>query len=133
MPLYPFAKVVRRGVGTSGSPHWTPAMRNVRPELEYPEGPHDGRSIDPIIQADFNFEGKPGTHTGSRQPIAVAFNYDSTLAIEEEEFRITNWARAYWIGTPPTAGGNLPWGERSNVRIPPAIAYGSLFQLPGVG
>lgn len=118
---------------TSGAPFWTPAQRNVRPEIEYPQGPHDGRSIDPIYQTDYNFEGKPSTHTNSRAAVAVAMNYDSTLAIEEEEFRITSWARPTWTGTPPTAGGNVPWVERSNVRIPPAIAYGSLFQLPGVG
>ena len=133
MPLYPYANVRRRGVGTSGAPLFTPAMRNVRPEIEYPEGPHDGRSIDPIYQSDYNFEGKPGSHTRSRQPIAVALNYDSTLAIEYEEFAITSWARGNWTGTPPSAGGNLPWTERSNVNVPPAIAYGSLFSLPGVG
>lgn len=133
MPLYPYANIRRRGVATSGAPYWTPATRNVRPQIAYPEGPHDGRSIDPIYQSDWNNEGKPGTHTGSRVPIAVALNFDSTLAIEEEEFRVTNWARPNWTGTPPLAGGMQPWMERANVNVPPAIAYGSLFSLPGVG
>lgn len=134
MPLYPFANIKRRNVPTSGAPLFTPAMRNVRPEIEYPEGPHDGRSIEPIVQSDFNFEGKPSTHTNSRQQVAVALNYDSTLSIEAEEFGVKNWARSNWIGTPPqAAGGALPWAERTNVGVPPAVAYGSLFSLPGVG
>lgn len=133
MPLYPYANIRRRAVATSGSPYWTPAMRDVRPEITYDHGPHDGRSIEPIYQSDWNFEGKPFTHTNSRAAVAVAFNYDSTLAIEEEEFRVVNWARPSWVGTPPVAGGNMPWMERANVNVPPAIAYGSLFSLPGVG
>jgi hypothetical protein len=109
-------------------------MRNVRPELEYPKGPHDGRSIEPIYQSDYNFEGKPSTHTNSRQPVTVALNYDSTLSIEEEEFKVVQWARGAWVGTNYAIGGEQrPWVERSNVKVPPAVAYGSLFSLPGVG
>ena len=133
MPIYPYANIRRRGVPTSGAPLWTPAMRNVRPEVEYPHGPNNGREIDPITQSDFNWEGKPENHADSREPIIVALNYDSTLAIENEEFGVVMWARPNWTGTPPTAGGQLPWQERTNVSVPPAVAYGSLFSLPGVG
>lgn len=131
MPLYPYALVKRNEPETSGSPLFTPATLNVRPEIEYAVGPHDGRETDPIVQSDFNFEGKPDTHTNSREPIAVAFNYDSTLAIEEEEFQVVQWARPSWTQTPP--GSSLPWVERGNTNIPPAVAYGSLFNIPGVG
>lgn len=131
MPIYPYVNIHRRVVETSGSPHFTPAMENVRPLIEYEQGPQDGRETDPIVQSDFNFEGKPDTHTSTRAAIAVATNYESTLAIEEEEFHIVAWARPNWVGTPP--GTMQSWTERTNVDIPPAVAYGSLFSLPGVG
>jgi hypothetical protein len=133
LPLYPYAAVPRRVPPTSGSPLFTPAMRNVRPEISYEQGPQDGREAEPIVQSDFNFEGKPYTHTNSRAAVAVALNYDSTLGIEEEQFQVVNWARNVWTSTPPAAGGQLAWVERSNVNVPPAVAYGSLFSLPGVG
>jgi len=134
VPIYPYANIKRRAVATSGAPLFTPAMRNVRPMVEYPsDGPQDGRETDPIVQSDYNFEGKPSTHTNSRMPVAVALNYDSTLSIEYEEFAVVNWARSQWTGTPPYAGGMRPWNERTNVGVPAAIAYGSLFNLPGVG
>lgn len=131
MPIYPVAYVKRRRVLTSGSPLFTPAMRNVRPEVSYTQGPQE--SPDPIRQSDFNFEGKPNNHAVSRVPIQTALNYESTLAIENEEFGVQNWARSNWVGTPPRAGGQRPWVERPNVDVPPAVAYGSLFSLPGVG
>lgn len=131
MPIYPYVVVKRRKVETSGSPLFTPAMRNVRPDIEYPQGPQE--SPDPLRYSDFNWTGKPSTHTSSREQIAVALNYHSTLAIEREEFGIQSWARPNWTGTPAQAGGMRPWTERPNIGVPPAVAYGSLFTLPGVG
>lgn len=131
MPLYPYADVNRRLVPTSGAPLFTPGMENARPDVEYPQGPME--SPDPIRQSDFWNVGKAPGHTAARVPVVTAFNLDSTLAIEAEEFGVQNWARPNWTGTPPRAGGMAPWTERTNVGVPAAIAYGSLFSLPGVG
>jgi hypothetical protein len=132
MPLYPYANVKRRGVPQPGGVAlFSPAMLNVRPEVNYPQGPHE--APDPIRQSDWNWTGKPSSHTDSRVPVVTAFNFDSSLSIEEEEFRILTQPRTNWTGTPNRAGGQNNWAERTNVGVPPAIAYGSLFLLNGDG
>lgn len=124
--------VDRRRPPTSGAPFRSAGLvDDIDAVVEYPQGPHE--APDAIRQSDFTLEGKPANHAVSTVPVFTSLNIAGIESIQADDFLVTQFPRGRWTATPPFAGGMAPWSERVNIDVPPALAYGSLFQLSQPG